>query len=213
MRDFKDEVQINKNVVGDLDIRLRVEESEQQTKKQTDNFRIQNNLNQSNDVQLLGDSKLNEDIGSEGNEPRGRKLRQKYPNVPELENIQEEKSLNNTMNSLNRTLKEVNKDLTCTEVKNNDMQSSLNNSKLQSSQQQRTPMEAPVQTNPSTNVKPKVNLSNINMSNQTNDSLESFAMSKIQSENNKSNNINSNYRLSGYKASDDKPKNTNKFNN
>jgi len=48
------------------------------------------------------------------------------------------------MNSLNRTLKEVNKDLTCTEVKNNDMQSSLNNSKLQSSQQQRTPMEAPV---------------------------------------------------------------------
>jgi len=45
MRDFKDEVQINKNVVGDLDIRLRVEESEQQTKKQTDNFRIQNNLN------------------------------------------------------------------------------------------------------------------------------------------------------------------------
>jgi len=64
--------------------------------------------------------------------------------VPELENIQEEKSLNNTMNSLNRTLKEVNKDLTSTEVKNNDMQSSLNNSKLQSSQQQRTPMEAPV---------------------------------------------------------------------
>jgi len=45
MRDFKEEVGNEQQVTGDLDIRLKVEQAEQQTKKQTDIFRIQHNLN------------------------------------------------------------------------------------------------------------------------------------------------------------------------